>query len=83
MQDTCCRTKALDKRLDEIRRLEGINTTLLEGLTDAKSVIGRLIALIEQHHATTNCNDSGMWAMVNTEYKALDRARQAISAAKS
>jgi len=50
----------------------------LAALRDAKASIGRLIAGIEQHHATSACEDSGIWALANREYKILDLLRVAI-----
>ncbi len=54
-----------------------VNT--LTALKEAKSSLGRLLAGIEQHHATSNCYDSGMWALVQGEYKTLDILRDAIA----
>ncbi len=53
--------------------------TTLEALNEAKATIGRLVAGIEQHHATSSCYDSGIWALANSEYKALDMLRCAIT----
>lgn len=51
----------------------------LTALKGAKDTIGRLIAGIEQHHATGNCYDSDIWTLANGEYKALDTLRKAIA----
>jgi hypothetical protein len=54
----------------------------VEVLEEAKATIGRLIAGIEQHHATSNCYDSGVWALASAEYKVLDNLRSAIASTK-
>lgn len=41
-----------------------------------------LIAGIEGHHATSNCNDSGQWQLVEAYYRQLESIRAAIAAAK-
>ena len=50
----------------------------VEVLEEAKTTIGQLIAGIEQHHATSSCYDSDIWALANSEYKTLDTIRKAI-----
>ena len=63
-------------------RLIAAAPDLLAALKEAKATIGRLIAGIEQHHATSPCDDSGTWALANREYKALDTIRTTITDAE-
>ena len=56
-----------------------MDTATVKALKEARSAIGRLVAGIEQHHATSTCYDSPLWALANQEYKTLDVLRDAIA----
>jgi len=51
---------------------------MLVELKEAKSAIGELIAGIEQHHATSNCDDSGQWSLIEAHYRKLSAIRAII-----
>lgn len=57
----------------------GHHAEMVEALTLAKNTIARLIADIEQHHATSTCQSEAIFSAANSEYKQLNTIRQVLT----